>query len=338
MTNPPPRAQVHTYEKSAKDKVRKSGPSAERKTIQLGEKSQVFSTVVYFNPTHKRLEGAVYIPKDQYMPDVNGFVSRSAEPPRKTRDADAARRLAKLVELLKDSCDKGPGHGPRRAQTDRQLRQPSRATVRSQGDVRTGSSEVGAAAEETAHANTAVSQAHDNSVGINGAGCAGEAAIGYDGTPHAAARHGERRAEDWPQVDRRMADDSALRNAGRCVVKQEMPDGAVADGIRRAAPSASMLGFGAGGVSEKVEAGYKVEDERSGDVSEWETVDTQDTRVPAARVTRAGLSRTQAAKVQRCLRQVSLHMRLASRQGRLPPYRTVHQDRWRGLSQQNRRW
>ncbi|KAK2731620.1 hypothetical protein CKAH01_19056 [Colletotrichum kahawae] len=316
MTNPPPGEQVHTYAKSAKDKVRKSGTSAERKIIQLGETSQVFSTVVYFNPTHERLEGAVYVPEGQYMPDVNGF----------------------LVELLKDSCDKGPGHGPRRAQTDRQLRQPSRATVRSEGHVRTGSSEVGAAAEETAHANTAVSQAHDNSVGINGAGCAGEAAIGHDGIPHAAARHGERRAEDWPQVDRRMADDSNLRNAGRCVVKQEMPDGAVADGTRRAAPLASLLSFGAGGVSEKVEAGYKVEDERSGDVSEWETVDAQDTRVPAARVTRAGLFRAQAAKVQRFLQQVSLHMRLASRQGRLPPYRTVHQDRWRGLSQRNRRW
>ncbi|KAH9225280.1 hypothetical protein K456DRAFT_1333638 [Colletotrichum gloeosporioides 23] len=238
------------------------------------------------------------------MPDVNGF----------------------LIELLKDSCDKGPGHGPRRAQTYRQLSQnaqTNRTTVRVESDMGAASTEVGAAAEETAHANTVVSQSHDDNVGINGAGRAGEAAIGHDGTPH-AARHGERRAEDWSQVDRRMADDSALRNAGRRVVKQEMPDGAVADGTRWAAPSASMLGFGAGGVSERVEAGYKVEDERSGDVSEWETVDAQDTRVPAARVTRAGLSRAQAAKVQRFLRQVSLHMRLASRQGRLPLYRTVH--------------
>ncbi|KAI8217396.1 hypothetical protein K4K55_000621, partial [Colletotrichum sp. SAR 10_96] len=189
--------------------------------------------------------------------------------------------------------------------------QTSRATVRVESDMGAASTEVGAAAEERAHANTVVSQSHDDNVGINGAGCAGEATIGHDGTPH-AVRHGEMTAENWSQVDRRMAVDSALRNAGRCVVKQEMPDGAVADGTRWAAPSASMLGFGAGGVSERVEAGYKVEDERSGDVSEWETVDAQDTRVPAARVTRAGLSRAQAAKVQRFLRQ------------------TVHQDRWRG--------
>ncbi|KAK2732390.1 hypothetical protein CKAH01_19045 [Colletotrichum kahawae] len=193
MTNPPPREKVHTYEKSAKDKVRKSGTSAES-----------WSSC---SKTHV------------------------------TRD-----------------------------QTDRQLRQPSRATVRSEGDMWTGSSEVGAAAEERAHANTVVSQSHNNNVSINSAGRAGEAAISHSGTPH-AARHGDRRAEDWSQVNQRMADDSALRNAGRCVVKQEMPDNAVADGTRRAAPSASMLGFRVGGVSERVEAGYKVEDERFGDVS-----------------------------------------------------------------------
>ncbi|KAJ0333834.1 hypothetical protein KNSL1_013722 [Colletotrichum chrysophilum] len=288
MASPPRREKVSAEEKKAKDKVRKSGRSAEGKIIQLGETSQVFSTVVYFNPTYERLEGAVYVPEGQYMPDVNGF----------------------LVELLKDSRDKGPGHGPRRAQTDRQLRQPSRATVRSEGDVRTSSSEVGAAAEETAHENTAVSQAHDNSVGINGAGCAGEAAIGHFGTPY-AARRGERRTEDWPQVDRRMADDSALRNAGRCVIKQEMLDGAVADGIRRADTSVGMSGMSgirSHSVSEMAEAGRKVENGRSGDVSEWETVYAQDTRaptVPATRAARAGLSRTQAARVQRFLQQMA---------------------------------
>ncbi|KAI8151252.1 hypothetical protein K4K49_010841 [Colletotrichum sp. SAR 10_70] len=163
------------------------------------------------------------------------------------------------------------------------------ATVRIEGDVRTGSSEVGAAAEETGHANTAVSQAHDNSVIINGAGCAGEAATGHAGTP-SAARRGEKRTVDWLQVDRRMADDSALQNTGRRVIKQEIPDDAAADGIRRAATSVGM--FGAHGVSEAVEAGCKVENGRSGDVSEWETVYAQDTRAPAARAARAGLSRT----------------------------------------------
>lgn len=249
---------------------------------------------------------------------------------------DAARRL-KLVELLKESCDKGPGHGPRQARTNRQLRQPSRATVRVEGDVRTGSNGVGAAVEEPAHADTVVSQAHDNSIGINGAALAGEAAIGHVGTPY-AARRGERRTEDWPQVDRRMADDSALRNAGGCVVKQEMPDGAVTDGIRREDTSVGM--FGAHGVSEAVEAGRRVANGRSGDVSEWETVYAQDTRAPAApaaRAVHAGLSRTQAARVQRFLQQVSLHMRLVSRQERLLPYRVAHQDRWRSLSLRNRR-
>ncbi|KAF4418768.1 hypothetical protein CFRS1_v014958 [Colletotrichum fructicola] len=272
MTNPPTREKVSAEEKKAKDKVRKSGRSAEGKIIQLGETSQVFSTVVYFNPTHDRLEGAVYVPGGQYMPDVNGFVSLSAEPPRKT-----------------------------------------------------------------AHANTAVSQAHDNSVGINGAGCAGEGAIGHIGTPY-TARRGERRTEDWPQVDWRMADDSALRNAEECIIKQEMPDGAVADGIHRADTLVGM--FGAHGVSEAVESGRRVANGRSGDVSGWETVNAQDTRAPAApaaRAAHAGLSRTQAARVQRFLQQVSLHMRLMPRQERLLPYQAAHQDRWRGSSQRNRR-
>ncbi|KAK2728906.1 hypothetical protein CKAH01_10734 [Colletotrichum kahawae] len=204
--------------------------------MQLGETSQVFSAVVYFNPTYERLEGAVYIPEGQYMPDVNGF----------------------LVELLKDSRDKGLGHSPQQAQTDRQLRQPSRAIVRSEGDVRTSSSEVGAAAEETAHKNTAMSQAHNNSVSINSAGYA------------------------------------------------EMLDGAVAGGIRWADTSvgmsgmSGMSGIGSHGVSETAEAARKVENERSGDVSEWETFYAQDIRAPAApaaRAARAGLSRTQAARV-----------------------------------------
>ncbi|KAE9567986.1 hypothetical protein CGMCC3_g15833 [Colletotrichum fructicola] len=252
MTNPPTREKVSAEEKKAKDKVRKSGRSAEGKIIQLGETSQVFSTVVYFNPTHDRLEGAVYVPGGQYMPDVNGF-------------------------------------------------------------------------------------AHDNSVGINGAGCAGEGAIGHIGTPY-TARRGERRTEDWPQVDWRMADDSALRNAEECIIKQEMPDGAVADGIHRADTLVGM--FGAHGVSEAVESGRRVANGRSGDVSGWETVNAQDTRAPAApaaRAAHAGLSRTQAARVQRFLQQVSLHMRLMPRQERLLPYQAAHQDRWRGSSQRNRR-
>lgn len=75
--------------------------------------------------------------------------------------------------------------------------------------MQTSSSEVGAAAEETAHVNTAVSQAHNNSVGINSAGLAGEAAISYVGTLY-AAKHGERRTRDRSQVDQHMTDDLAL--------------------------------------------------------------------------------------------------------------------------------
>ncbi|KAF4868077.1 hypothetical protein CGCSCA1_v012761 [Colletotrichum siamense] len=119
-----------------------------------------------------------------------------------------------------------------------------------------------------------------------------------------------------------MADGSAFRNSGRCVIKQEMPDDAAADGIHRAVTSVGM--FRAHGVSEAVEAGCKVENGRSGDISEWETVYAQDTRSPAARAARDGLPRTQAARVQRFLQQMSLHMPLASSQEWLLLYRIAH--------------
>ncbi|GKT88533.1 patatin-like serine hydrolase [Colletotrichum tofieldiae] len=54
---------IYTYDKRAKDKVRKSGDSAKGKAVQLGEVARVFSTVVYFNPTHGRLDGAIHVPK-----------------------------------------------------------------------------------------------------------------------------------------------------------------------------------------------------------------------------------------------------------------------------------
>ncbi|GKT43655.1 uncharacterized protein ColSpa_03836 [Colletotrichum spaethianum] len=53
---------IYTYDKRTKNKVRKSGGSAKRKAVQLGEEARVFSTVVYFNPTHGCLDGAIHVP------------------------------------------------------------------------------------------------------------------------------------------------------------------------------------------------------------------------------------------------------------------------------------
>ncbi|OHE90304.1 hypothetical protein CORC01_14391 [Colletotrichum orchidophilum] len=229
-----PKNKVDTREKRAKDKVRKSGPSAQGKALQLGEFAGVFSAVVYFNPTYGWLDGAIHVPEGQDIPDVNGF----------------------LEELLNGSHSTGPGRGPRRAKTCR------------------------------------------------------DSKISHHENPQAA-----KDTDGGRQLDRRLADGLALQSASRCVAEQEMPNGAAADEM----------------------GGNEAQNGQSGDVSEWETVDAQHTEAPTARVAGPGLSRIQAVKVQRFLRQVSVHMRLASRQERLPPHRVVHQDRWRGLLQRNRR-
>ncbi|KDN60302.1 hypothetical protein CSUB01_12560 [Colletotrichum sublineola] len=66
---------VFTYDKKAKEKVRKCGGSAKRKAVQLGLGARVFSAVVHFNPTYGKLDGAVYVPQGQSIPNVNQFVS-----------------------------------------------------------------------------------------------------------------------------------------------------------------------------------------------------------------------------------------------------------------------
>ncbi|GKT51721.1 uncharacterized protein ColSpa_11902 [Colletotrichum spaethianum] len=69
---------VFTYDKKAKEKVRKCGESAKRKAVQLGLGARVFSAVVHFNPTYGKLDGAVYVPQGQSIPDVNRFLAELA--------------------------------------------------------------------------------------------------------------------------------------------------------------------------------------------------------------------------------------------------------------------
>ncbi|WQF90552.1 hypothetical protein CDEST_15566 [Colletotrichum destructivum] len=66
---------VFIHDKKAKEKVRKCGGSAKRKAVQLGKGARVFSAVVHFNPTYGELDGAVYVPQGQSIPDVNQFVT-----------------------------------------------------------------------------------------------------------------------------------------------------------------------------------------------------------------------------------------------------------------------
>ncbi|KAK1973359.1 hypothetical protein LZ30DRAFT_743830, partial [Colletotrichum cereale] len=198
-------------------------------------------------------------------------------------------------------------YGPQRAQTCRQLSQNAQTSstpIHDEIAVDTHSTEIGATAEEKADEKADAPLA--NSV--------------------------NRRA----QLNRRMADDLGPRNASRCVVKHEVPDGAVGDGVGGVGTPAGMFDTDTQRVFDMVEAGNESQSGWSGDVSEWETLDAQNARSPTTRATRACLSRRQAAKVQHFLRQVSLHMQLATRQEPRPSYRIVHQDRWRGLSQRHR--
>ncbi|WQF76850.1 hypothetical protein CDEST_01864 [Colletotrichum destructivum] len=66
---------VFIHDKKAKEKVRKCGGSAKRKAVQLGKGARVFSAVVHFNPTYGELDGAVYVPQGQSIPDVNQFLA-----------------------------------------------------------------------------------------------------------------------------------------------------------------------------------------------------------------------------------------------------------------------
>ncbi|KAK1656532.1 hypothetical protein BDP55DRAFT_735624 [Colletotrichum godetiae] len=290
----PPKTEVEAREKRAKDKVRKSGTSAQGKALRLGEFADVFSAVVYYNPTYRWLDGAIHVPEGQDMPDVNAF----------------------FAQILNDSACNGPQHGPRRAQTCSQSAQNAQAgdtSVRDNMTAETGSMDIDAAAEANVLQN--------NSDDGNGARHVDASPISHGGKSQVAKDTGNGRP-----LRHRLPDGPALRDTGGRVVKQEMPDGAVADGSGEADTSGDARDISMHGPFDSV-VGNKAQNGQSGDVSEWETVNSQYAEAPTARVTRRGLTRLQAARVQRVLQQISLHMRLASRQERMPPHRMVHQDR-----------
>ena len=62
------------HSKGQKDKIRKSGLSLQNKAIKLGEQCDIFSALAYWNPTHKRMETVMHLPRGQTLPDVNKLV------------------------------------------------------------------------------------------------------------------------------------------------------------------------------------------------------------------------------------------------------------------------
>ncbi|GKT51726.1 uncharacterized protein ColSpa_11907 [Colletotrichum spaethianum] len=272
---------IYTYDKRAKDKVRKSGDSAKRKAVQLGEEARVFSAVVHFNPTHGRLDGAIHVPEGQSIPDVNGF----------------------LAELLNGLHSTSRRRDPQRAQM---RHQPAQAT---QGG---GGVEIDAA-------DVSYYIAADR----NSAASAGYPKAGHGGTLTAT-----RDSDNETQRNRDMGgNDWAVRGASRAFENHEMPDGAVADGVGGHDTSIRMFDVGRRDVFEMEEAGNKVQTGRSKNVSHWQVVMAKHAEAPTAQVARTGSAGNQARIVQRFLRQVSLRMRLATRQERLPLHRIAHQAR-----------
>ncbi|KZL84647.1 patatin-like serine hydrolase [Colletotrichum incanum] len=271
---------IYTYDKRAKDKVRKSGDSAKGKAVQLGEVARVFSTVVYFNPTHGRLDGAIHVPEGQSIPDVNGF----------------------LAELLNGLHSTSRRRDPQRA---RMRHQPAQAT---QGG---GGVEIDAA-----------DVSHYIAADRNSAASAGYPKAGHGGTLTAT-----RDSDNETQRNRGMGNDWAVRGASRAFEHHEMADGAVADGVGGHDTSIRMFDVGRQDVFEMEEAGNKVQTGRSKNVSHWQVVMAKNAEAPTAQVARAGSAGNQARIVQRFLRQVSLRMRLATRQERLPLHRIAHQAR-----------
>ncbi|KAI1839480.1 hypothetical protein JX265_013379 [Neoarthrinium moseri] len=59
------------HNKQQKDKARKRGASLKNKGLELGEHCEIFTAVAYWDPTHKRMEAAMFVPKHQAIPDLN---------------------------------------------------------------------------------------------------------------------------------------------------------------------------------------------------------------------------------------------------------------------------
>ncbi|KAH8194105.1 hypothetical protein TruAng_011726 [Truncatella angustata] len=66
----------HVHTKQQKDKARKRGASVKNKCLELGEHCNIFAAVVYWEPTHKRMEAVMHIPEHQTAPDFNEIFSK----------------------------------------------------------------------------------------------------------------------------------------------------------------------------------------------------------------------------------------------------------------------
>lgn len=64
-------------EARCKTKVRKSGPSALTKTLLLGKLGNVFTLSLYWDPTKRKYQLAMHLPKNWPIPKVGSMVRRT---------------------------------------------------------------------------------------------------------------------------------------------------------------------------------------------------------------------------------------------------------------------
>ncbi|KAI5455670.1 hypothetical protein BGZ63DRAFT_397663 [Mariannaea sp. PMI_226] len=59
-----------------KDRLRKRTKTAKPRTVKLGKDCETFAFLAYYDITHKRLDGDIWVPKGQTIPDVQAFAQK----------------------------------------------------------------------------------------------------------------------------------------------------------------------------------------------------------------------------------------------------------------------
>ncbi|KAH6879768.1 hypothetical protein B0T10DRAFT_582279 [Thelonectria olida] len=64
------------WNRRQKDMLQKRTKTAKPRTIKLGKDCKTFALLVYYDMTHKRLDGAAWLPEGQSIPDVQAFANK----------------------------------------------------------------------------------------------------------------------------------------------------------------------------------------------------------------------------------------------------------------------
>ncbi|KAH6972666.1 hypothetical protein EDB80DRAFT_784328 [Ilyonectria destructans] len=67
---------VHKHTVWQKDRFRKRTKTAKPRTVKLGKDCNTFAFMAFYNPTHDILDGSIWVPEGQSIPDLNGLANR----------------------------------------------------------------------------------------------------------------------------------------------------------------------------------------------------------------------------------------------------------------------